>query len=58
MTLLIKLVYIVAKILELAMLAVYLPPKHKVKQEQLENVVITLRHRFNAGGDYNAKHTD
>jgi hypothetical protein len=36
--------------------AVYLPPKHKVKQE-LENFN-TLGRRFIAGGEYNAKHTD
>jgi hypothetical protein len=38
--------------------AVYLPPKHTVKQEQLEDIYNNLGHRFIAGGDYNAKHTD
>jgi hypothetical protein len=38
--------------------AVYLPPKHTVKQEQLEDFYNTLGRRFIAGGDYNAKHTD
>jgi hypothetical protein len=38
--------------------AVYLPPKHTVKQEHLEDFYNTLGHRFIAGEDYNAKHTD
>jgi hypothetical protein len=38
--------------------AVYLPPKHAILQEQLEDFYATLRSRFIAGGDYNAKHTD
>jgi hypothetical protein len=38
--------------------AVYLPPKHTVKQEQLEDFYNTLGRRFIAGGDCNAKHTD
>jgi hypothetical protein len=38
--------------------AVYLPPKYTVKQEQLEDFYNTLGHRFIAGGDCNAKHTD
>jgi exonuclease III len=38
--------------------AVYLPPKYKAKQEQLEEFYNSLRCRFMAGGDYNAKHTD
>jgi exonuclease III len=38
--------------------AVYLPPKHTVKQENLEDFYGTLRRRFIAGGGYNAKHTD
>jgi hypothetical protein len=37
--------------------AVYLRPKHIVKQEQLETFYNTLGQRFIAGGDYNAKHT-
>jgi hypothetical protein len=37
--------------------AVYLPPKHILKQEQLADFS-TLGSRFLAGGDYNAKHTD
>jgi hypothetical protein len=41
----------------LIILAVYLPPKHIVKQEQLETFYNTLAQRFIAGGDYNAKHT-
>jgi hypothetical protein len=38
--------------------AVYLPPKHTVKQEQLEDFYNTLGHQFNAGDDSSAKHTD
>jgi hypothetical protein len=38
--------------------AVYLPPKHTVKQVQLAAFYNTLGRRFLAGGDYNAKHTD
>jgi exonuclease III len=38
--------------------AVYLPAKHTVKQEQLEDYYNTLGHQFITGGDYNAKHTD
>jgi hypothetical protein len=38
--------------------AVYLPPRHTVKQEQLEDFYNTLGRRFIAEGDYNAKHTD
>jgi hypothetical protein len=38
--------------------AVCLPPKHAVKQEQLEDFYNTLGRWFIAGGDYNAKHTD
>jgi hypothetical protein len=38
--------------------SIYLPPKHTVKQEQLEDFCNTLGRRFIAGGDYNAKHTD
>jgi hypothetical protein len=37
--------------------AVYLPPKHIVKREQLERFYNTLGQRFIAVGDYNAKHT-
>jgi hypothetical protein len=37
--------------------AVYLPPKHTVKQEQLETFYNTLGQRFIAGGDYYDKHT-
>jgi endonuclease/exonuclease/phosphatase family metal-dependent hydrolase len=42
----------------LTILAVYLPRKYTVKQEQLEDYYNALGHRFIAGGDYNAKHTD
>jgi hypothetical protein len=42
----------------LTILAVYLPSKHTVKQEQLEDFYNTLGRRFIAGGHYNAKHTD
>jgi hypothetical protein len=42
----------------LAISAVYLPPRHTAKQEQLEDYYNTLAHRFIAGGDYNSKHTD
>jgi exonuclease III len=38
--------------------SVYIPTKHTVKQEQLEEFYITLGRRFIAGGDYNVKHTD
>jgi endonuclease/exonuclease/phosphatase family metal-dependent hydrolase len=38
--------------------SVYLPPKHIIRQEQLEEFYTTLGPRFLAGGDYNAKHTD
>jgi hypothetical protein len=38
--------------------AVYLPLKHTAKQEQLEDFYNTQGHRFIAGGDYNAKHTN
>jgi exonuclease III len=38
--------------------AVYLPPKHTILQEQLEEYYYTLGHRFIAGGDYNTKHTN
>jgi hypothetical protein len=38
--------------------AVYLPPKHTVKQVQLAAFYSTLGRRFIAGDDYNAKHTD
>jgi hypothetical protein len=39
-------------------LAVYLHSKHIIHQEQLEDYYYTLGHRFIAGGDYNAKHTN
>jgi hypothetical protein len=42
----------------LTLSAVYLPPKHRMKQEQLEQIYNSLGHRFIAGGDFNAKHTD
>jgi hypothetical protein len=38
--------------------AVYLPPKHTVKQEHFEGFYNTLGRRSIAGGDYNVKHTD
>jgi hypothetical protein len=41
----------------LTVLAVYLPPKLTVKQEQLEDFYNNVGRRFIAGGDYNAKHT-
>jgi hypothetical protein len=37
--------------------AVYLPPKHTVKQVQLAAFYSTLGRRFIAGGDYSAEHT-
>jgi hypothetical protein len=40
----------------LIILAVYLPPKHIVKQEQLETFYNTLWQRFITGGDYNDEH--
>jgi hypothetical protein len=42
----------------LTILAVYLPPRHTVKQEQFEDYYNTLLRRFIACGHYNAKHTD
>jgi hypothetical protein len=42
----------------LTILAVNLPPKHTLKQEQLQDSYNTLGHRFIAGGDYNAKNAD
>jgi hypothetical protein len=42
----------------LTILAVHLPPKYTVKQGQLEDFYNTIRCRFIARGDYNAKHTD
>jgi hypothetical protein len=38
--------------------AVYLPPRHTVKQEQFEDFYNTLGRCFIAGGDYKAKHAD
>jgi hypothetical protein len=38
--------------------AVYLPPRHTVKQVQLAAFYSILECRFIAGGDYNAKHID
>jgi hypothetical protein len=38
--------------------AVYLPPKHTVKQEQFEAFYNNLGRRFIAGGDYSTKHTN
>jgi hypothetical protein len=38
--------------------AVYLPPKHTVKQEQLEDFYNSLGRRFIAGEDYIYKHTN
>jgi len=37
--------------------AIYCPPKHTIKAEQLQHFYASLGHRFLAGGDYNAKHT-
>jgi hypothetical protein len=42
----------------LAVSAVYLPPRYKVKQVQLAAFCNILGRRFIAGGDYIAKHTD
>jgi hypothetical protein len=39
-------------------LAVNLPPRHTVKQEQFDDFYNTLGRRFIAGCDYNAKRTD
>jgi hypothetical protein len=36
----------------------YLPPRHSIQQEELEDFFDTLGRRFIAGGDYNAKHTE
>jgi hypothetical protein len=38
--------------------AVYLPPRHRVKQKQFEDCYNALDRRLIACGDYNAKHTD
>jgi hypothetical protein len=38
--------------------AVYLPPRHSIQQEELEDFFDTLGRRFIADGDYNAKHTE
>jgi hypothetical protein len=38
--------------------AVYLPPKHAIKQEQLEEFYSSNEHLLIVGGDCNAKHTD
>jgi hypothetical protein len=38
--------------------AVYLTPRHTIKQEQIEDFYNTLGRRFIDGGNYNAKHTD
>jgi hypothetical protein len=38
--------------------AVYLSTRYTVKQEQFKRFYNTLGHRFIAGGDYNAEHTD
>jgi hypothetical protein len=42
----------------LTILAVYLPPKFTVKQEQLEDFHNILGHQFITEGEHNAKHTD
>jgi hypothetical protein len=42
----------------LTLAAVYLPPNQTIHQEQLEDFYHSLGHRFIAGGDYNAKHTN
>jgi hypothetical protein len=41
----------------LTILAVYLPPRYTVKQEQLEAIYNTPGRQFIAGGDYDANHT-
>ena len=41
---------------ELQISAIYSPPKRSVKKEDYEIFFKTLRSRFLAGGDYNAKH--
>jgi hypothetical protein len=42
----------------LTILAVCLPPKYTVKQEQLEDFYNNLGRQFIAGGDYDSKHSD
>jgi len=42
---------------ELNIAAVYSPPKHVIKEADYITFFRTLRHRFIAGGDFNAKHT-
>ena len=41
---------------ELNIAAVYSPPKHAIKEVHYTRFFHTLRQRFLAGGDYNAKH--
>ncbi|PNF20480.1 RNA-directed DNA polymerase from mobile element jockey [Cryptotermes secundus] len=38
--------------------AVYLPPKYTITHDHLTSFYTSLGHKFLAGGDYNAKHTD
>jgi exonuclease III len=49
-------VSVVGSVGSLIISAVYIPPRHIVKQEQLETFYNSLGQRFIAGGDYNAKH--
>ena len=42
---------------ELKIAAVYSPPKHVIKEADYTRFFRTLRHRFIARGDFNAKHT-
>ena len=42
---------------ELNIAAVYSPPKHVIKEADYITFFRTLRHRFIAGGDYNAKNS-
>lgn len=41
---------------DLAISAIYCPPKFSIKQAQFENFFQNLGNKFIAGGDYNAKH--
>jgi hypothetical protein len=36
--------------------AIYCPPRYAIKKEQYSEFINTLRNRFLAGGDFNAKH--
>lgn len=47
-----------SKIGDFTLSAIYCPPRPTIKKPQFDNFFTRLGHRFLAGGDYNAKHTD